>query len=149
MSSKRKPVDSNTGPVQSELAQLINQAFYYTRRSFDEALRQLGLTAAQAGVLRRICDNPGITGVEISRRMFTTPQAAQLILATLENKGLIDRKSDPASGRIVRSFITEDGRRALEDAMPKMWEVEQELEGALTVEECHQLSTLLQRYVDG
>ena len=54
MSSKRKPAGSNTGPVQSELAQLINQAFYYTRRSFDEALRQLGLTAAQAGVLRRI-----------------------------------------------------------------------------------------------
>jgi DNA-binding MarR family transcriptional regulator len=81
--------------------------------------------------------------------MFTTPQAAQLILATLENKGLIDRRSDPASGRIVRSFITEDGRRALENAMPKMWGVEQELESVLTADECHQLSALLQRYVDG
>jgi DNA-binding MarR family transcriptional regulator len=149
MSSKRKPADFHSDPVRSELAQLINQAFYFTRRSFDEALRRLGLTAAQAGVLRRICDNPGITGVEISRRMFTTPQAAQLILATLENKGHIDRKPDPASGRIVRSFITEDGRRALDHATPKMWEVERELEGALTAEECHQLCTLLQRYVDG
>jgi len=149
MSSKRKPADFHGDPGQSLLAQLINQAFYYTRRSFDEALRELGLTAAQAGVLRRICDNPGITGVEVSRRMFTTPQAAQLVLATLENKGLIDRKSDPASGRIVRSFVTEDGRHVLEHAMPKMWEVEQELEGGLTKEECRQLSALLQRYVDG
>ncbi len=148
MSSKRKPADFHSDPGQSLLAQLINQAFYYTRRSFDEALRELSLTAAQAGVLRRICDDPGITGVEISRRMFTTPQAAQLILATLENKGLIDRRSDPASGRIVRSFITEDGRRVLEHAMPKMWEVERDLEGGLTAEECRQLSSLLQRYVD-
>jgi DNA-binding MarR family transcriptional regulator len=147
MSSKRTPADFHGDPGQSLLAQLINQAFYYTRRSFDEALRELDLTAAQAGVLRRICDNPGITGVEISRRMFTTPQAAQLVLATLEGKGLIERKPDPASRRIVRSFISEDGRRALEHAMPKMWEVEQALEGVLTAEECQQLSTLLQRYV--
>jgi DNA-binding MarR family transcriptional regulator len=149
MSSTRKPAGFPGDPVRSELAQLINQAFYYTRRSFDEALRELGLTAAQAGVLRRICDNPGITGVEISRRMFTTPQAAQLVLATLENKGLIERKPDPASRRIVRWFISEEGRRVLDRAMPKMWGVEQELEGVLTTEECHRLRILLQRYVGG
>ena len=149
MSSKRKSAGAQTDPVRSELAQLINQAFYYTRRSFDETLRQLGLTAAQAGVLRRICDDPGITGVQISRRMFTTPQAAQLVLATLESKGLIERKSDPASRRIVRSFITEEGRRTLGLAMPRMWEVERDLEGVLTAQECRQLSALLQRYVDG
>lgn len=149
MSSTEKPADFGGDPGQSLLAQLINQAFYYTRRSFDEALRELGLTAAQAGVLRRICDNPGITGVEISRRMYTTPQAAQLILATLEGKGLIERKTDPASKRIVRSFITEDGRQTLDQAMPSMWAVERGLEGTLTAQECRRLCALLQKYVDG
>lgn len=149
MSRKGGRDDFPGDPARSELTQLVNQAFYYTRRSFDEALRPLGLTAAQAGVLRRISDAPGITGVEISRRMYTTPQAAQLILATLENKGFINRKSDPTSGRIVRWFLTEVGSRALGKAMPRMWEVEQELERPLTTGECRQLSEMLQRYVEG
>lgn len=133
---------------ESLLAQLINQAFYYTRRSFDEALRELDLTAAQAGVLRRISDDAGSTGAEISRRMFTTPQAVQLVLATLEGKGFIARASDPASKRVVRWFITDDGLQMLNHAMPKMWAVERDLESVLTAQQCRQLSTLLQRYVD-
>src|SRR5947208_8389893 len=47
------------------LSQLIMQAYYYTRRSFDDAVRDYGITAAQMGVLHRIADHPGITGAEI------------------------------------------------------------------------------------
>ena len=130
------------------LSPLINQAFYYTRRTFDEVVRGYGITASQMGVLHRIEDYPGITGAELSRRMFTTPQAAQLMLTTLENKGLIERKPDPASGRIVRSFLTEDGRRLVDDCLAESYEVERQLASVLTDDEHRTLHSLLQRYVN-
>ena len=129
------------------LSPLLNQAFYFTRRTFDEAVRHFGLTAAQMGVLRRIVEDPGITGAEISRRMFTTPQAAQLMLTTLEGKGLIERKPDPASGRIVRSFITIEGRRVITAALQEALKIEQELGSVLSREERATLVRLLRRYV--
>ena len=79
------------------------QAFHYTRRTFDDAVRPYGITATQLGVLNRLAERPGLSGAELGRLMLTTSQAAQLMLAALERKGLIKRTPDPNHGRIVRS----------------------------------------------
>lgn len=130
------------------LSPLINQAFYYTRRSFDDALRDYGITASQIGVLRRINDHPGITGAELSRRMFTTPQAAQLMLATLERKGLVERKPDESSGRQICSSLTDDGRSLLQTCLAESYRVERRMASTLNDGERRTLYALLERYVN-
>jgi DNA-binding MarR family transcriptional regulator len=134
-------------PLQ-RLSPLIMQAFYYTRRAFDQAVRAHGITASQLGVLNRIAEHPGITGAELSRLMFTTPQAAQLMLTALERKGLVERKPDPKSGRIVRSFLTEYGRRIVHACHAAVLKVERQLSADLGTKERRTLVNLLQDYVD-
>jgi len=123
------------------------QAYFYTRRSFDEVMRAHGVTASQAGVLDRIYEHPGISGAEISREMLTTPQAVQLMLATLERKGLLVREPDPTRGRAVGSHLTEEGRRMFGACLADAVEVEKRLSENLSPEERRTLIDLLERYL--
>lgn len=129
------------------VARIINQAFHYTRRVVDEAARAHGVTAAQIGVLIRIAERPGLSGAELARDMLTTPQAAQLLLATLERKGLIERKLDPIHGRIVRSDLTDEGRRVVEVSRPDLLRIQRQLVAVFNAEERDAFVSLLQRYM--
>jgi len=126
---------------------LVMQAYFYTRRSFDEAMRAHGVTASQASVLDRIYEHPGISGAEISREMLTTPQAVQLMLATLERKGLLVREPDPTRGRVVGSHLTEEGRRMFGACLADAIELEKRLSENLTPKERRTLIELLKRYL--
>jgi DNA-binding MarR family transcriptional regulator len=130
------------------LMPLIMQTYFYTRRSFDNAMRAHGVTASQAGVLSRIYEHPGISGAEISRQMFTTPQSVQLILATLERKGLLVREPDPTQGRVIGSRITDEGCRIFIACHHDAAEVDRRLSESLSPEERRTLIDLLERYLD-
>ena len=131
------------------LLPLVMQAFFYSRRSFDEAMRSHGLTGSQAGMLSRIYDQPGISGAELSRQMLTTPQAVQLMLATLERKGLIERTPDRAKGRVLGSHLTAIGRKTFRACLTDAGEADRSLSQGRDEAEREQLLDLLQKYSDG
>jgi DNA-binding MarR family transcriptional regulator len=144
------PTDANGPGTESRapLSWLILEAFYYTRRSFDEAVREYGVSASQLGVLNRLAEHPGLSGAELARLMLTTSQAAQLMLATLERKGLVRRARDPRHGRIVRSRLTAKGGRIVTACRPVAWEMEARLGAGLDADARDELADLLHRYTD-
>lgn len=126
---------------------LIWEAFQFSRRSFDEALRPHGVSGTQLSVLNRIAQQPGLSGSELSRLMLTTPQAAQLTLASLERKGLIERRADVGNGHVVRSNLTEEGRRVVNSCEAEVHAVERRLLTVLSPDEQRSLSALLRSYL--
>lgn len=142
------PTDTNGPGAQprAPLSWLILEAYSYTRRTFDEAVREHGVSASQLGVLNRLADHPGLSGAELARLMLTTSQAAQLMLATLERKGLVRREPDPNHGRIVRSRLTAKGRRVVDVCRPVVWDIEARLGAGLDADAREQLADLLHRY---
>ena len=64
----------------------------------------------QLGLMRQLADEPGLSGAQLARRLLITPQGAQLALTSLERSGLVERKPDPAHGRILRAYLTDQGR---------------------------------------
>ena len=126
---------------------LILQAQHYTLRALDEAVRPHGISASQLGVIRLIDQNPGISAAGISREMYTTPQAAQLMLQTLERKGLIERKPDPDDRRVVEATLTPEGERLVAactgDAIAAAWKLATVLQPA----ELGLLTDLLEKYL--
>jgi DNA-binding MarR family transcriptional regulator len=127
---------------------LLKGAFHSGRRIVDEAVRVYGVTAAQLGVLNRLAQHPGLSGAQLARQMLITPQAAQLALTTLEQRGLIERTPDPNHGRILRATLTKEGRRVARVCMATALAAEEKLFGDLTTEERGTLSELLQRVID-
>ena len=151
----RHPKPSASGPelrverMRRGLLPLVMQAFFYSRRSFDEAMRSHDLTGSQAGMMSRIFDQPGISGAELSRQMLTTPQAVQLMLATLERKGLIERRPDRTKGRVLGSHLTEAGRAAFHACLADAAAADRALSQNLDEHERQQLMDLLQKYIRG
>lgn len=127
---------------------LIMRVFFYTRRNFDEAMRPHGVTASQLGALAQIFEHPGISGAEISRQLGTTPQAVQLMLATLEQKGLIEREPHSVQGRVVSSQLTDEGHQTFVNCLLDALAVEKRFSQRLTSDERRTLIRLLGRCLE-
>jgi DNA-binding MarR family transcriptional regulator len=129
----------------AELVWLIGEVFRCTRQSTDEFVRANGITAAQLGILYRLKGEPGLSGAELARRSFISPQAAYVALTTLERKGLITRTADRDNHRIVRSMITPEGKRVLDACLADMHVDYQAFGEVLGPGEMEQLIDLLRR----
>jgi len=89
---------------------LLKQAFYASLTTVNEAISEHGVSTAQVGLLRQLADEPGLSGAQLARRLLITPQGVQLALSALERRGLVQRKPDPRHGRILRAYLTDQGR---------------------------------------
>jgi DNA-binding MarR family transcriptional regulator len=109
------------------------------RRDFDTTLPRFDLLAA----LDRAPD--GLTAGEVSRRMMVSNGNVTGLATRLVAEGLIDRRADPADGRVQMLRLTARGRRdfAKQTAAHEAWLAE--LLGALSVTERDALHRLLGR----
>jgi DNA-binding MarR family transcriptional regulator len=123
----------------------LKGAFHGGHRAVKEAIRSYDVTPTQLGVLNRLLQEPGLSGAELARRLLVTPQASQLALAALEQGGLVERRRDPHHGRIVRAYLTDEGRRTVNVCMARSLKAEDEFLGVLDPEEQTTLIALLQR----
>jgi DNA-binding MarR family transcriptional regulator len=124
---------------------LLKRAFHYGHRSVNDAIRSFGVTPTQMGALNRLVQEPGLSGAELARRLLVTPQAAQLAIAALEERGLVERRADANHGRIVRTYLTHEGRQVVRDCMVPALQAEDEFLSVLTPDEVETLVDLLGR----
>jgi DNA-binding MarR family transcriptional regulator len=69
-------------------------------------------------------------------------------LTALERRGLVERKQDPAHGRILQAYLTGEGRAVVTAVFNDAVEAHQKVFGVLSVEEQLVLRTLLSRVVE-
>lgn len=127
---------------------LLKQAAHSTRQAVNSAIRSHGVTTEQLGVLKRLADTPGLSGADLARRLLITPQAVQLALATLERRGLIERKPDANHGRILRSYLTEEGLQVSTDCHAEALTCEEKLLDVFDAAEQEMLREFLRRLVE-
>jgi DNA-binding MarR family transcriptional regulator len=104
-------------PVKPEprLSYLVKQLELAIRAEMDAHARAAGLTALQYTALTVLQRQPGMSGAQLSRRSFVSPQAGSEMLGHLERKGLIARAPDPDNRRVLRVRLTEEGERTVRD----------------------------------
>ncbi len=109
----------------------------------DEALRQVGLTTAQYAVLAMLEDAGALSGAELARRCFVTPQTMNQLVASLEARALIQRAAHPSHGRILQTRLSEHGRMLVTQAHERVGAVETRMTAELSEPEQHELIRLL------
>ena len=118
------------------------------RLAMDTAMRDLGVTAPQYAVLRYLGESAGMSGADLARRAFVTPQTMNRIIVNLDKAGLIERAPHAKSGRILDTRLSPAGRRLLEKCRERVDAVENTMLSGLTAAEREQLRDLLQRCAD-
>jgi DNA-binding MarR family transcriptional regulator len=102
----------------------LKQAQQALRIAMDAALRPHGLTTAQYAALTALETGGPISGAELARRAFVTPQTMTDIVAKLEAAGLVARRPGGDDRRVVRLALTNIGRTRLAAAHVVVNEVE-------------------------
>jgi len=120
----------------------LNQAL---RVILDDVLAPRGLALRELGVLVALEQHPGLSGAELARASFMTPQAMNETITALERARLVARAPDVNSARILRARLTESGRRELRDAGRDLSRVEATLRSAFDDREQRALASLLDR----
>ena len=132
-------------PIARRFGGALKLAQHALRTRLDEALRPIGLTTPQCAVLSALEREPGLSNAALARAAFVTPQTMQSILANMERNGLVTREAAPDHGRILRSFITARGRKALMQAHTAILDVEAVVIDAVGEREAERLTLALTR----
>lgn len=85
------------------------------RRLFDERVRDLGLTAAQARLLLSLNRHPGENQAFHAERLEVEPITLTRIIDRMEEAGWVERKADPADRRARILHLTDKSRGTVEE----------------------------------
>ncbi|WP_228136894.1 MarR family winged helix-turn-helix transcriptional regulator [Klebsiella sp. RIT-PI-d] len=99
------------------------------------ALKQSGLTQPQFSVVTMILAYAGISGAQLARLSFLTPQTMSVIVANLERDGMIIRRPHEEHGRIQIIELTHSGREVMDISKKAVQSVEAKLLSDLSSEE--------------
>ncbi|WEG09762.1 MarR family transcriptional regulator [Microbacterium horticulturae] len=122
---------------------LIKQAQALLNQRMDEVLRPLGLTVSQYACLQTLHDDPGITGSELARRVFVSRQSTNVLLQSLEKRGLVERSEDPGPRRERATLLTDEAVVLTSEARAAVAEVVATMTGPLQRGDLEQLRALL------
>jgi DNA-binding MarR family transcriptional regulator len=115
---------------------------------FARRMNQLGLSPAQAGLLRLLAAAPGRSQKELADDLGMPPSRFVPFADELDEKGLIERRKNPADRRLHAVYLTDAGRRMLGELAKAGMAHEQQICQGLTPGERDQLLALLLRVAD-
>ena len=109
------------------LVYVIGRVSQGIRRELRERLSSCGLSVADVTTLSVLRGRACLSNAQLARRALITPQSMIEVLASLEQRGLVRRRADPANARIMRAELTAAGRRVLARADALIAALEDEL----------------------
>ncbi|GAA0980337.1 MarR family winged helix-turn-helix transcriptional regulator [Acrocarpospora macrocephala] len=92
---------------------LLTQLGTFASARFAERVRDLGLVPSDAGVLRLLSRNPGMSQRDLAGRLGTVPSRVVVLIDSLEGRGLVARTRSPSDRRNHELRLTDAGRTTM------------------------------------
>lgn len=102
---------AGAGSQPPHIAFLLAQLGDHAAQGFARRAAELELTAAQAGLLRRVGVGPGQHQQELARQLSMSPSRFVAFVDTLEERGLIERRRNPRDRRFQALYLTTAGEQ--------------------------------------
>jgi len=133
---------------QKQPAFLLAQLGAHVASQFAERLGVLELTPADAGILRLLRAEAGLSQQELAGRLRIHSSRLVAILDNLERRGFVDRRANPDDRRLYSLHLIQGGEETLEKIGRVAREHQEALLSSLSGEERNTLATLLLRIAD-
>jgi DNA-binding MarR family transcriptional regulator len=95
------------------------RTFSLMQRKISLVLAADGLTIAQFDVMATLQWAEGITQQELAQKLLVTKGNVCGLIDRLEQSGWVERRADSSDARARRLFLTTEGHRKIEAALPK------------------------------
>ncbi|MEY2849240.1 MAG: hypothetical protein RI885_1907 [Actinomycetota bacterium] len=129
----------------SPTAWLLRQAFQAMEADKGRRLRPTGLQAAHYSLLATISSRPGSSGAELARSLGVSPQNIATLVARLETRGLVERRSHDRHDHVREVHLTAEGEAAVTGADRVVAELEADIVATFDHDDLEQLHRLLHR----
>lgn len=140
------PVDGDRAP--STLAFLLSQVGIHASRRFAERIAEVGLNPPLFRILNLIDAAEGRSQQAIGEGIQVPPSRMVALVDELEQRGLVERRPDPADRRVRALYLTRKGRSALTRGREIAKSHEEEITRGMSDAERTRLTKLLQKMVD-
>jgi len=131
--------------TQAGVAFLLAQVGAHAAAKFAERLEALKLSPGQAGILRAIGAEPGLSQQDLADLLGMFPSRLVLVLDELEGAGLVQRRANARDRRTYALHLTGRGNEILQQAGRIAREHQQALCAGLSAQERETLAELLSR----
>lgn len=139
---------STTFDRQESFGWLINVVANKAAKTFDNELKNHGLSIALWPTLMCLWEEEGITQRDIAQKSKVESSTTTRTLDKLEKLGLVERREDPNSRRSFRVYLTDKGRELKDELLPVPIAVNQMMLSSLDEEEQKAIIKLLKKMVD-
>lgn len=134
-----------TNKIDCDIRELLDRISSRTRRDYNESLRELNLYVGQDNLLHRLWVGDGVTQMQLCEHLKCEPPTVTNMVKSLEQNGFIYRKRDEVDGRVMRIFLTQEGK-ALEGPVRSKWgEQQDKLLHSISQEDRATLKKLMQQ----
>jgi DNA-binding MarR family transcriptional regulator len=117
---KKRESTSPTAALAERIEQDLGAIRRALRRPLESAAARGHLTLPQTAVMRLVVRSPGIVLRDLSREISLAHSTVSGIVDRLEKRGLIQRRADPADGRVMRIFPTPAVTSFVRDKIPRL-----------------------------
>ena len=122
---------------------LLSQLGAHASRRFDERVAEVGLTVQQAGVLRILGRQPGVSQRDLADRLGLVQSRMVALIDGLEREGFVTRTRSATDRRSYELSLTDAGSAKLRALRAVAEAHESELTSSLTAEQRDALYGLL------
>jgi DNA-binding MarR family transcriptional regulator len=147
MASSRSTPNRSRSPFSADgppLGFLLASVGFGTGYRFREVIEPTGMAPREFAVLRQVAIEEGISQHACGHALNVAPSQMVALVDSLEHKGLIERRPDPADRRVRALHLTAKGRKALAMGFQAAMNNEEALFGSMTAAERGELRRLLQ-----
>jgi DNA-binding MarR family transcriptional regulator len=118
----------------------LGLAFWRMKGAFE---REIGVSAGTWFSLALLSKKDGISQGELSQKFEIDPSRVTRLAKRLESEGLILRKRDSEDHRIVRMYLSDEGRGLIEDLSEHRVRFDRQIAAMLNPEELKELRRML------
>ena len=123
---------------------LMKRMLFGVRTHLDDELRAEGVTTAQLRFLYELRERPGLSGAQMARACYVTPQSAQTMMKRAVEHGWVVRGTDPENGRLVTATLTARGEKLLAQAETVLMQLEAEVWSGVGVERLREMNAMIE-----
>lgn len=116
--------------------------------TLTRALQGLDLKPPHLDILANVYRYPGISQQDLADKLLVGRSNLSMLIPQLEQRGLIERRTDDDDRRVLRLTLTAKGETLTEDALAIQTEVIDRSMAASSVDECNRVGDVMRRMVE-
>lgn len=124
-------------------AQLLAQFSQMYRSAIDSFMDHAGMHRGQALLLCKIVDKDGMTQSEVAEALSVQGATITNMLKRMEEANLVVRQRDEADNRLVRVYVTDQGRELEKTIVEQLALLEESLLAGISQEDRHTLRRIV------